>query len=414
MSQQSCNEISRCEVCGNEALQPVLDLGLHPLCDDLIPVGDQRICDEFPISILYCDKCFTAHQKFQVPKRQLFPENYHYRSRFTADVLKGMEELVLSCKQRFGDLSGKMVVDVGCNDGSLLDFFADETMQTIGIEPTDAHIDASKKGHIVISDYFSSSVAEQISAQYGAPDLITFTNVFAHIEDLDSVLKALKILMGDHTVIVIENHYLGAVLDKVQFDTFYHEHPRTYSATSFAYIAKSLGLAPLGIEFPSRYGGNIRVFMGNPGLHEIDKEEYSDVHKREETFGNDFETLQSKITYWRLKMSKLIDNYVKLHGPLKAKAFPGRAAILVKLLGLDTDSISEVFEKPGSMKIGHYLPGTRIPIKSDNDFDIKSDDNAVLLNLAWHISKEIHSYLRSRGFNGEIIDILNSDIMQEL
>lgn len=116
------HEISSCEVCGNTHLIPVLDLGLHPMCDDLIPVGDPRVCREYPIEILYCKGCFTAHQRYQVPKRELFPESYHYRSRFTADVLKGMEGLVESCVQRFGSLSEKKVVDIGCNDGSLLDF----------------------------------------------------------------------------------------------------------------------------------------------------------------------------------------------------------------------------------------------------------------------------------------------------
>jgi len=66
------HEISTCEVCGNERLVSVLDLGLHPMCDDLVPVGDSRSCVEYPIEILFCDQCITAHQRFQVPKRIYF------------------------------------------------------------------------------------------------------------------------------------------------------------------------------------------------------------------------------------------------------------------------------------------------------------------------------------------------------
>src|SRR5450432_3239107 len=87
-------KINRCEVCGNEDLSLVLDLGLHPICDDLVPLGGARICLEFPIEILFCNTCYTAHQRFQVPKQDLFPASYHYRSRFTADVLNGMARLV--------------------------------------------------------------------------------------------------------------------------------------------------------------------------------------------------------------------------------------------------------------------------------------------------------------------------------
>ena len=82
-------EIDGCEVCGSSTLIPVLDLGVHPMCDDLIPVGSTRICHEYPIEILHCERCSTAHQRFQIPKEELFPQTYHYRSRFTADVLSG-------------------------------------------------------------------------------------------------------------------------------------------------------------------------------------------------------------------------------------------------------------------------------------------------------------------------------------
>ena len=84
-------EITQCEVCGTRELSPVLDLGQQPLCDDLVPVGSSRQCEVFPIEILYCRQCRTAHQRYQVPKVKLFPKTYHYRARFTADVLSGMD-----------------------------------------------------------------------------------------------------------------------------------------------------------------------------------------------------------------------------------------------------------------------------------------------------------------------------------
>ena len=104
MASATTNEIDHCEVCGSRTLVPVLDLGAHPMCDDLVAIGSSRICAEYPIEILYCEACRTAHQRFQVPKRELFPETYHYRSRLTADVLSGMKSLVDSCEQRFGSL----------------------------------------------------------------------------------------------------------------------------------------------------------------------------------------------------------------------------------------------------------------------------------------------------------------------
>lgn len=401
-------EIASCEVCGGYALEPVLKLGNHPMCDDLVPVNCDRICQEFPISILYCQHCFTAHQQYQVPKENLFPQTYHYRSRFTADVLNGMRSLVIQCEGLLGSLKDKMVLDIGCNDGSLLSFFRERGAKTCGVEPTGACIDARDHGHVAYNSFLEPSLASRIVTEHGYPDVIVFTNVFAHIEDLGNVLASLRLLITINTSIVIENHYLGAVLDGNQFDTFYHEHPRTYSLTSFDYIAKSLGLSISYVEFPSRYGGNIRVFLKPPDV-EHDSHVLKEVHavmKSENRFFGQFDKMNKSIERWRLSKRKQIEHLVKMHGPLAAKAFPGRAAVLVKLLDLDIDLISSVYEKPGSMKIGHYLPGTRIPIVSDEELFAVGDLSAPLLNLAWHIGGEIRSYMSQHGYLGEIIDVL--------
>lgn len=404
------NQITSCEVCGNENLIPVLNLGLHPMCDDLVTVGDARVCKEYPIDIVFCDTCLTAHQKFQVPKEELFPSTYHYRSRFTADVLNGMKGLVESCVSRFGSMKDKKVLDIGCNDGSLLDFFREKGAITIGLEPTGACADAEEKNHITYNEYLSVEAANKIVAENGKVDFITFTNVFAHIEDLNAVLDSLKILMSKSTVIVIENHYLGSVLDKNQFDTFYHEHPRTYSYSSFKHMAKSLGLQPIEVEFPSRYGGNIRVFLGSEALYSIQGSiDLKELSLKENLFLGRFEKLRANVESWKNKKKAFLAELVKLHGPLKAKAFPGRAAILVKLLELGTDSISVVYEKPGSLKIGYYLPGTKIPIDSDDEMYKLEDKTQPIINMAWHIPTEIHSYLKQHGFTGTIIDILSAD-----
>lgn len=401
-------EIHTCEVCGSNRLTPVLDLGLHPMCDDLVPIDDQRVCREYPIDILFCETCITAHQRFQVPKEELFSASYHYRSRFTADVLNGMAGLAASCAERFAGVDGKLVLDVGCNDGSLLDFFRARGATTIGIEPTKACEDASQKGHITFKEFLSKDVATRIVSHHGCPDFITFTNVFAHIEDLPGVLEALRTLSGDRTVIVIENHYLGAVLGNHQFDTFYHEHPRSYSYTSFDYIARALDRELIDVEFPSRYGGNIRVFLGKeqraPGFLK-----QSNPVPSEDQFLEKFQTLRDHIARWQQSKAHTLQTLVQKNGRLRAKAFPGRAAILVKMLELTDASISAVYEKPGSLKIGHYLPGTRIPILSDDELFASSHYAQPLLNLAWHISGEIRSYLKSNGYLGPVLDILSAE-----
>ncbi len=401
-------EIESCEVCGTNELVSVLDLGLHPMCDDLVPVGDDRICHEYPIEILYCENCATAHQRFQVPKQTLFPSTYHYRARFTADVLNGMSKLVDACEERYGSLQGKKVLDIGCNDGSLLNFFKNKGCITIGVEPTGAASDAKKNGHAVYNAFLSEDIAREILKDHGKPDIITFTNVFAHIENLPAVINALKVLASANLMIVIENHYLGSVFERNQFDTFYHEHPRTYSYTSFLHIAKSIGLTLQDVEFPARYGGNIRVFMGKT-LASGAANQHEKILAEEKHYLKKFAEMRRKIQKWKENKSELLKSITEPNKKIRGKAFPGRAAILIKMLGIDESIISAVFEKPGSMKIGHYIPGTRIPILSDDELFASDKKEEDIINFSWHISDEIKAYLSKNGYHGKVIDVLSAD-----
>jgi hypothetical protein len=405
-SMSTLKEITACEVCGGSTLRPALDLGPHPLCDDLIPIGSPEISEVYPIEILICERCITAHQRFQIQKEILFPKTYHYRAKHTADVQNGMKRLVEDLVSFEGNLSGKLVLDVGCNDGSLLNYFRDAGARTYGIEPTDAAKDAASAGHVVQQSFFTRAAADQFISRFGIPDIITFTNVFAHIDDLSGLVQTIKAMIGPSTTIVIENHYFGSILERNQFDTFYHEHPRTYSASSFIWIARSLGMDIRHFSFPARYGGNIRVLLGRGSLDPS----LPSITSSETLFSDRLMGMASGIELWRSKKSKIIHDLTAKR-PMVAKAFPGRAAIPLKLLGLDVDRIECVYEKAGSSKIGHYVPGTRIPIRSDNDFESKS--TRTLLNLAWHISEEIETYMRSRGFSGHIIDIMAPSDLSE-
>ena len=387
-------KITKCEVCENEKLNKVLDLGKHPLCDDLISIDNNTTCEEYPIEILFCEECLTAHQSYQIPKQTLFTNSYHYRARMTGSVLSGMADFVEGCENRFGSLHGKVVLDIGCNDGSLLDFFKIKGCKTVGIEPTGAALESK---HPTINEYFDNRSAYQVLSLAGKPDLIVFTNVFAHIEDLPSLINNLKILSQENTKIVIENHYLGAVFNGGQFDTFYHEHPRTYSFRSFEFIAKSLEMNVLDAEFVSRYGGNIRVYLG------VGDKKHLDID--ESQFSSAFVKMSTDMLKWKTETKVMIDDLVRKNGLMRAKAFPGRAAILIKLLGLNENHISAVYEIKGSIKVGHYVPGTRIPILPEIALYAKKDLKKPIINLAWHLPSEVRANLFTNGYTGNVIDI---------
>ncbi len=393
-----------CEICRKKNLPTVLNLGKHPLCDDLIQIGSKKKNRLYKIEIVYCKDCVTAYQKFQVKKKILFPLNYHYRANLTKDVLNGMKQLVNDCKNNFNGLKNKTVLDIGCNDGSLLNIFKKYKCTTIGIEPTNASKEAKKNGHHIYQGYIDNKIIKKIKKKFKKIDIITFTNVFAHIENLGALISNVKKIVNDETLLVIENHYLGSVIEKNQFDTFYHEHPRTYSLTSFFKISKILGMNLFNYKLPKRYGGNIRVFYSRKkkcNLKELR------LMKKEKIFFKRFKNLNRSINIWKKKKKNQIMKLNKKYGPLPAKAFPGRAAILLKMLNLKKINIDCIFEQPNSIKIGFNAPGTNIPIKSDKYLK-KRLHKRPIINLAWHIKKEIKKYIINLKINSKMINIIDN------
>lgn len=389
-----------CEVCAN-TLNPQLsiDLGSHALCDDLVKVGNKLNNLKYKQEIIICNECLTAHQMHPVPKEILFKEDCHYRASLTQDVINGMQDLVNKSLDYIHRRDSKMPIflDVGCNDGSLLkEFKSKMECFTIGVDPTDAILENNGVINHSIQGYFNIKIAENIVEKFGKPDLITFTNVFAHIEDLDSVLKALKILISNETIIIIENHYLGSIFKQYQFDTFYHEHPRTYSLKSFEFIASKLDLEILDVNFPRRYGGNIRVILG----HVQRKVKLEKVIKTESNFVEKFLKMQEVYDNWKAESIYALDKIIGEDKIIFGKSLPGRAVMLISSLGLNNATMPYVFEQPSSPKIGHYVPGTQIEIVSDSQ--MKEVNPKSLILWSWHIADEVVEYFKNIDFQGKI------------
>lgn len=395
--------IKNCQIC-NSRLYKFIDLGNQPLCDDLKikPNANQF----YKTNIIFCKNCLTAFQKYNINKKILFPKNYHYRSSNTSDVLNGMKDLVKKI-EKLKNLNNASILDIGCNDGSLLDLFKRKGAITFGIEPTDAYKEAKKRGHKVFNRYFDYNFSKQIIKKIKKIDVVTFTNVFAHIENFKDLIKSLRQIVSNNTIIVIENHYLGEVLKKNQFDTFYHEHPRTYSLNSFLIISKLLKMNILDYNFVKRYNGNIRVFIGKTDKTNKQSKIQKDL-KREKEFLKKINSFQRKINLWKVKKKNYINKLVKKYGNLPAKAFPGRASIIINLLKLNNNHISAVYEKNKSLKVNKFVPGTNIKILKEKYFTSKDRKKNILLNLAWHINSEIKQYVKHKlKYNGKIIDIIS-------
>lgn len=274
---------------------------------------------------------------------------------------------------------------------------------TFGLDPTNA-VNDSTDSHTLFKDYFNENTATIILNEVGTFDIITFTNVFAHISNLDTVILGLKKLIKDSTFLIIENHYLSSILKTNQFDTFYHEHPRTYSLNSFQFIAEKLDLKITSVKFPKRYGGNIRVTLSKKTAFNQDELKKILDNESLET-KKQFEGMNAFIDSWKFSKQKEILDICK-NNHVAGKAFPGRAAILLKMLEIDNTHFSTIYEKPNSPKIGHFAPGTNIVILSDEQLFNSPNEYTYIVNLAWHIKGEIKQYLNQNNIHAKLVHIL--------
>lgn len=386
-----------CEVCQSLLGKAILDLGLHPLPDDLVSFDSDVEVAQYHQRIVLCEVCLTAHQTIPVSKEKLFKTDYHYRAALTGSVISGMTDLVEQSIKSINTQDKKFtVLDIGCNDGSLLGIFKKNYLcTTIGVDPTSSIFESGDKIDFKFNEYFSRSTVDKIKSISSKIDLITFTNVFAHIENLAELINNIKLLITDKTTVIIENHYLGSILEKSQFDSFYHEHPRTYSLKSFEFISENLGLNITDIKFPSRYGGNIRVTMNSNKI----SQELERYKKLEHDSINAFKLLQNTFSNWKIQSKPVFESLLK-HGPVYGKALPARAVMLINSLGIDDNAMPVVFEQPNSPKVGKYVPGSKIKILSDKDL-LKINPKIIIV-WAWHIIDEVVDNLKALNFQGEI------------
>jgi hypothetical protein len=387
--------VETCEVCGNLLAGPRIDLGSHPLNDDMYRIGTVHSAQRYRQEIQLCSHCFTAHQLHPVQKEILFFPEYRYRGSVTKDVVSGMDDLIDNALRFYGTSDHLKVLDIGANDGTLLGLVKGKiNAETIGVDPTHAVLDAAGRIDYPYCEFFSKETALKIISNHGIPDIITFTNVFAHIENLPSLIEAVSLLIDDENLLVIENHYLGSVLEKNQFDTFYAEHIRTYSAKSFIHIAKQLNLEIKSIQFPKRYGGNIRVYLSRNPKYTNETSVITEDH-----FVHRFEGVQKTYDVWLKDASENLDQ-ILTDGPLIGKSCPARSVMLYSSLKMDSGKMSSVYEHPNSPKIGFCVPGTQIPIVSD--LQLSSEKNQNMILWSWHIAYELIPYLKEIGYRGNI------------
>jgi hypothetical protein len=397
--------IACCQVCGSEHLELVIDLGHQPLCDSL-PTLEQLKGPEktYPLRQLWCRDCTLSQIDYAVPGDVVYHLDYPYRSGITKELAVYQAQLADEAIPEVGLGSDSLVVDVGSNDGTLLSGFKRRGMRVVGVEPTNIAKLARESGIETVQAFFDEDSAKKVRESYGPAKLITATNVFAHMATLGRFIRGLGVLLDRDGVFVLENHYLTDIMRGGQFDTIYHEHLRSYSLKSIVTLFGYYDFTVMDAREVSRYGGNIRVYVGK-GRNRPVKPSVRQLLQKEADFGLDDSACYAA---FRARAEKTKIDLLRLAVDCKQKGLsfvgnscPGRASTLLNYCGIDRSLMPYICEQPTSLKLGLHLPGKHIPVVNNQRLIDEQPDYVLL--LAWHYGEPIRKQLRERGLKSKLV-----------
>jgi hypothetical protein len=396
--------IECCQVCGHSPLETVLSLGYMPPVNQMVPIGEvPRQQPWFPTTLLYCAKCDLVQLGLAVDPVIIFPPEYPYTSGTTKLLRDNFAELYAESSKMLDLGKNDLVIDIGSNDGTLIANFANGGHRILGIEPTDVAKIANARGIPTLQRYFSKDLAREVKQEHGAAKLVTAANCFAHIEDVHAIVDGILELLASDGVFISESHYLIGLLDRLQYDTIYHEHLRYYSVGSLKHLLEMHGLDVFHARPIPSHGGSIRVYAARSGTRAIQPSviQMLDAEPRGEAMRKRLAAFRNDVSLSKLRLLALVRDIKEKGGHICGISAPSRASTLVNYVGLDESIVDYVCEIAGSLKIGKCMPGTLIPVVEESRMFADQPECAII--FSWHIADELAPKLRSKCYKGMLV-----------
>lgn len=380
----------------------MLSLPATPPANEFVTADRLDIAqDHYPLDLYFCLDC-SHLQLLDVVDPDLLFRNYVYVSGTSSSFVRHFQHYAEDCIARFNPLLGALAVDIGSNDGSLLQFFKAAGMSVLGIEPALKISDAAnERGLETWPDFFGLDIAERIRAEKGPAALVTANNVFAHVDDLAHFTEAVRRILAPDGVFVFEVSYAGAVHANVLFDTIYHEHLDYHTVGPLVAFFVAHGMELFSVKRVPTHGGSLRGFAqlaGGPhradgsvaALIEDERERHLDRVEGWIEFADRIDSIGRQLT----------GLLAELKGQGKRIAgfgAPAKATTLMYKFGLDRTVIDYIVDD-SPLKQNLFTPGRHIPVVPwARTADVWPD---YLLILAWNFSDEIiasHRDYRDKG-----------------
>lgn len=391
----------KCLFCNAQLEYVFADLGTCPPSNAFLRPEQLDEPELFhPLQAWVCSNCLLVQGPHFKRPQEIFTHDYAYYSSYSRSWVAHAKEYVNSVSQRFNLDKNSLIIEVGSNDGYLLQHALKLGIPCMGIDPcAGAAAVAQIKGIPTVTNFFNTKLAKTLVEQGKKADLLCGINVFAHVPDINDFVSAVQMLLKPDGIMTMEFPHLLHLVDQTQFDTIYHEHYFYYTLGVAKKILDAHGLRIFDVEELPTHGGSIRVYACNKNANHamqpsvqklLDKEISSGMDKLEFYFG--FQKKIEKIRY------DLLNFLLTLQNTGKSIAGYGAAAkgnTLLNYFGIRSDMLPFVVDA-SPHKQGLYLPGSRIPVvKESKIYETKPD---YIFILPWNLKDEISeqlSYIRS-------------------
>ncbi len=389
-------------MCKSENLYVFLDLGHTPPADDFRYESDtDQPIVYFPLKVAQCEICGLTQLTHVVDPSLLFQCDYPYESSTTKTGKIHWDNYASDVKGKGFFYDGDLVVDIGSNVGTLLESFASQGAKVQGIDPAPNIVEiANKNGVDTICSFINMEAAKQVVSSKGKAKVVTGTNVFAHVDNLDEFVSSVQHMLDEDGVFVFESPYFVNLLRENQYDTVYHEHLSYISIRPLVDFFEKFGLEIFDVVESKIHGGSIRVYVGYKGAHVVSEELGRLLTHESEMKVYDKDTLDDfsqRVIKNRKDLRVLVDGLLAEGNKLAAVSAPAKGMTLLNYCGINKDDLMFVTEK-SKLKTGRYTPGTHIPVVDDDVLLDKMPDFVII--LAWNFAAEIMENLseyKNRG-----------------
>lgn len=382
---------TNCRVCKSTKLESVINLGSTPLANAFLTQDSLDKSESYyPLEVNFCNECSFVQLGHVVSPELLF-SSYVYVSSTSSVFVKHFEDFSTYVIGKFDLNKADLVIDIGSNDGILLKPFKEKGYKVIGIEPAKKIAKyASDNGIKTFPEFINKNLSVKISKKYGKAKLVTATNVFAHIDDLDEVVKCVKEFIADDGVFMIEVAYLNDFIQKNYFDLIYHEHVSYWRVETFVRFFERLGMKVFDVEYVSVHGGSIRIFAANKNSKYKESKAVNEFIKKERSLNlnksRTFLDYSKKIEENKILLLNLLHKTKKTGKKIAAYGAPAKGNTLLNYFGIGREYIDYIVDD-SPWKQGLYSPGKKIPVRSSKELKIKRVD--YLLILAWNFAESI-------------------------